>query len=73
MFIALIVSEAIKVILTQTKVEKGQKLLTVTSMGLSILTVLFLAVTRVAYAITVAFLLLIMKGILLLKYLKASN
>ena len=53
--------------------EKGQKLLTVISMGLSILTVLFLAMTRDVYAITVAFLLLIIKGILLLKHIKASN
>ncbi len=73
MFTALIISGAIKVILTQTRVEKGQKLLTVISMGLSILTVLFLAMTRDDYAITVAFLLLIIKGILLLKHIKASN
>ena len=73
MFTALIISGAIKVILTQTRVEKGQKLLTVISMGLSILTVLFLAMTRDAYAITVAFLLLIIKGILLLEHIKASN
>ena len=59
MFTALIISGAIKVILTQTRFEKGQKLLTVISMGLSILTVLFLAMTRDAYAITVTFLLLI--------------
>lgn len=73
MFTALIISGTIKVILTQTRVEKGQKLLTVISMGLSILTVLFLAMTRDAYAITVTFLLLIIKGILLLKHIKASN
>ena len=73
MFTALIIYGTIKVILTQTRVEKGQKLLTVISMGLSILTVLFLAMTRDAYAITVAFLLLIIKGILLLKHIKASN
>ena len=73
MFTALIISGAIKVILTQTRFEKGQKLLTVISMGLSILTVLFLAMTRDAYAITVTFLLLIIKAILLLKHIKASN
>ena len=73
MFTALIISGAIKVILTQTRFEKRQKLLTVISMGLSILTVLFLAMTRDAYAITVTFLLLIIKGILLLKHIKASN
>ena len=42
-------------------------------MGLSILTVLFLAMTREAYAIAVAFLLLIIKGVLLFKSIKVSN
>ena len=48
-------------------------MITGSSMGLSILTVLFLAMTREAYAITVAFLLLIIKGILLLKDLKMTG
>lgn len=47
--------------------------MTVSWMGLSILTVLFLAMAREAYAITVAFLLLIIKGVLLLKYIQASS
>ena len=73
MFIALIVVGVAKILLTQFKIEKGQKIMTGSSMVLSILTVLFLAMTRVAYAITVAFLLLIIKGILLLKYIKEGN
>ena len=39
-------------------------------MVLSILTVLFLAMTREAYAITLVFMLLIIKGMLLFKYSK---
>ncbi|MGN0427280.1 MAG: helix-turn-helix domain-containing protein [Agathobacter sp.] len=73
MFIALIVVGAVKMLLTQFKIEKGQKIMTGSSMVLSILTVLFLAMTREAYAITVAFLLLVIKGMLLLKYIKAGN
>lgn len=44
--------------------EKG-RWLTACSMGLSILTVMFLALTREAYATIVAFLLLVVKGVLL--------
>ena len=73
MFIALIAVGIVKILLAQFKIEKGHKIMTGSSMGLSILTVLFLAMTREAYAITVAFLLLIIKGILLLKYIKAGN
>lgn len=73
LFIALIVVGTVKILLTQFKVKKGQKVATGGSMGLSILTVLFLAMTREAYAVTVAFLLLIIKGILLLKYIKAGG
>ena len=49
--------------------EKGYKFITGGSMVLSILTVLFLAMTREAYAVTIAFLLLLIKGILLFSYL----
>ena len=48
-------------------------MLTILSMTLSILAVLFLALAREAYAIAVAFLLLVIKGILLLKYMKADS
>lgn len=73
MFVALIVIGVVKILLTQLKIEKGHKIMTGSSMGLSILTVLFLAMATEPYAITVAFLLLIIKGVLLLKYIKASN
>ena len=73
LFIALIAVGIVKILLTQFKIEKGRNMITGSSMGLSILTVLFLAMTREAYAITVAFLLLIIKGILLLKDLKMTG
>ena len=62
MFIALIVAGVIKILLTQLKIEKGQKVVTSCSMVFSILTILFLAMIREVYAITVEFLLLIIKG-----------
>ncbi|MDD6193547.1 MAG: helix-turn-helix transcriptional regulator [Lachnospiraceae bacterium] len=67
MYIALITTGIVKILLTQQKVEKGQKVVTACSMGLSIFTELFLAMTREAYAVTMVFLLLIIKGALLLK------
>ena len=68
LFLAIIVNGIVKCVLTQRKVEQGQRILTLCSMGIGILTVLFLALTREVYAIVVAFLLLVIKGVLLLKY-----
>lgn len=70
MFLSLIVVGAVKIVLTQCKIEKGQNIVTGCSMVLSILTVLFLAMTREAYAITLVFILLIIKGMLLFKHSK---
>ena len=70
MFLALMLIGAVKILVTQLKIEKVQKIVTGCSIGLSIVTVLFLAMTREAYAITVVFLLLVIKGILLLKHLQ---
>lgn len=66
-FLALIIIGALKVFLNQMKIEKGRKIITDASIVLSIFTVLFLAMTREAYAITVSFLLLIIKGLLIIK------
>ena len=70
MFVALVLVGILKIILTQLRVEKGQKIVTMSSMTLSILSVFFLALTRETYAIIMVFLLLIIKAILLLKCLK---
>lgn len=67
MFTALIMIGFIKVILNQMKIEKGRKLLTSISIVCSIVTVLFLAMTREAYAVSITFFLLILKGMLLFK------
>ena len=70
MFISLFVVGVIKVILTKTKVGKGNKILMELSFALNILIVLFLSLTREVYAVIVAFLLLLAKGGMLLKYFK---
>lgn len=67
MFVALIVIGGLKVLLNQRKIEKGRKMITQVSIVLSIITGLFLAMTREAYAIAMTFLLLIIKGMLVLK------
>ena len=71
MYIALILVGTVKIILTKIRIQKGQKIVTVISMVLSILTVCLLAITREAYATTVVFLLLVIKGIILFKYVKS--
>ena len=68
LFVAVIAVGVIKNLLVQLKVAKGQKALTFLSMGLSIFIVVFLALTREVYAVVVAFLLLVIKGLLLVRY-----
>ena len=70
LYISLIGIGVVKVILNQMKMEKGRKVITETSIGLSIVTVFFLALMREAYAISVVFILLLIKGMLLFKALK---
>ena len=67
LFVALIVIGGLKVVLNQMRIELGREIITAISTGLSIITVLFLGMTREAYAITMAFLLLILKSILIFK------
>ena len=72
-FVLLVIIGILKVIMTRIKAEKGNKILTEVSIAISILMVLFLALTREVYAVVVAFLLLIVKGILLLKYARVGK
>lgn len=72
-FVLLVIIGILKVIMTRIKAEKGNKILTEVSITISILMVLFLALTREVYAVVVAFLLLIVKGILLLKYARVGK
>ena len=66
-YLALILIGISKILLTQLNIEKGQKVITNISLVLGILAVLYLALTRDAYAITVVFVSLIIKVMLLFK------
>ena len=66
-YLSLIFIGISKILLTQFNIEKGQKVITNISLVLGILAVLYLALMRDAYAITVVFLLLIIKVMLLIK------
>lgn len=65
LFLALILAGAVKIVLTEVKAEKGQRAVTAFSMGVGILCVFLLALTKEAYAVVVTFLLLIGKTMLL--------
>ena len=67
MFVSLIISGVIKLLLVKMKTEKGHRIVTDIYIGIHILTVLYLAMAREPYAVTMAFLLLTIKGMLLLK------
>ena len=73
MFSSLVVTGIIKLTLTKLRIKKCSKILIGISMMISILIVLFLAITREAYAVIVVFLLLVIKGVLLLKYAKIGG
>lgn len=65
-FVTLIVIGVIKLLLTKLKLERYNRIMTGVSLGLSILTVLLLAITRESYALVLVFLLLVMKVLLTL-------
>lgn len=73
LFVSLIMVGVVKILLTKLGVKKSHKMMIGLSMLLSILIVLFLAMAREAYAIALAFMLLVVKGVLLLKYIKSSG
>ena len=70
MIAVLFTAGAVKLIVTKLKKEKAGKLLTEISLGVSIIIVLFLMVIRIPYAAVTAFVILITKGIILLKYMQ---
>jgi transcriptional regulator with XRE-family HTH domain len=70
MFVFLVVVGIIKLILTKLGMQRYNKIATRVSISISTLSVLLLAITRESYAVSVVFLLLVMKGILLLKFAK---
>ena len=59
-----------KVVLTKCKATKGQKLTTCISISFNTILVLFFAMTREVYAVILAFLLLVVKVLLLFKCVK---
>ena len=69
LFIALTIIGIVNILMVNFKFEKGKKVITFLSVGLSIITVLYLAIAREPYAVTVAFLLLLIKGGLLINEL----
>lgn len=72
MFVILVISGIVEILL-KNKSGKSNKTLMNFSMISNVLMVMFLALTRETYAIIIAFLLVIMKGIILFKYIKASD
>ena len=73
LFFCLSVTGIVNILMAYFKFEKGKKAVTSISVGLSIIAVLFLAMAREPYAITVTFLLLLSKGGLLYKHAKADQ
>ena len=69
-FILLVLSGIFKLIALNVKIEKRDRLITLSSMSINILLVLFLALTRQAYAVIVAFTLLFVKTLLIIKSIK---
>ena len=72
-FISLVVAGVVKLLLAKLELERYNRIITGVSMVISVLAVLLLAVTRESYAVVVAFLLLVIKGCLLLKYVKIGG
>ena len=70
LFLLLMVVGVLKIVQTQRKVKKGQKMITSCSILLSMTAILYLVLAREAYAATVAILLMSVKGLLVYKYAK---
>ena len=64
LFFLLMAAGTAKLIMNRRQIEKGRNTLTVISFVLSIISVLFLTAARLPYAVTVMFLLFIVKGVL---------
>ena len=70
MFISLFLSGILKLIMTRKEAEKSNEILTSISLVINVFAVMFLALAKEAYAVIVAFLILIIKAIIFLKYVK---
>ena len=67
LMILLIAAGAVKVLMYYRHIEKGRNAVTIISFVLSIIAVLFLTAARLPYAVTVVFLLFVIKGIIVSK------
>ena len=67
LFILLFLLGFAELVLTRLKKEKVSKLITEISLSVNIITIIFLALTSEVYAVITAFLLLIIKGVILFK------
>lgn len=65
-FISLALIGVIRIILNHVKIEKGQKLIAVISITVNILMIFVLALARESYAVIIAFLILLIKGFLII-------
>lgn len=72
-FIFLIIFGIIKIIAAKLKLGKITGFITACSVIISIAAVIFLALTKEPYAVTLIFLLLLIKGFLLFKFLKPAG
>ena len=73
LFVSLTIVGIVKILMTHFKFEKTKKAVDSLSIGLSVIAVLFLSMAKEPYAITVAFLLLFVKGVLLYKQAKEGK
>ena len=73
LFGGLIACGVVKLVLGHMEMKKENKIILYISMGLNCFGVVFLALTRAAYGIVLLFLLLIIKGVLILKIEKAKR
>ncbi len=71
-FLLLALLGAVQVFLTRRRQEKRDGVLTEVSVGLHVLIVLILGLTRQAYAVVTAFVLLLIKAVLLAQSIKAN-
>ncbi len=72
MFLELLLIGATKIIFVKIRKEKVNKVVTMVSVVLNILIIFLFAITREVYALILVFLFLIIKGLLIYKYIKAS-
>ena len=72
MFLALLLIGATKIMFVKIRKENVNKAITVVSVVLNILIVLLFAITREVYALILVFLFLMIKGLLIFKYIKAN-